>query len=161
MVSFTSGGGAAAKARTNNGRVTEVKVISGGSCYDPPQPFEYFGMADDRGNLVLSFPYPPIPDPETSDYPSLDQQHFPLEITFFYNRDLKSLVDDNDVPNLEDILTQDRADLGIKWTGRDNPQLKTNESLDVQFRFGQPLVLRTELSADSKIRKGFLWIQPK
>lgn len=109
--------------------------------------FEYFGMADDQGNLALPMPYPPVPPPADADdftYPALEQQLFPLRISVYYRAN-PALLPNSEVPNLETLLTQPLANIGRRWSNADPPILQSRTHLNVDLQFDQPLILRTAL----------------
>lgn len=126
----------------------------------PASGFDYYGMTDRRGMLLLPMPYPAIPDPATPEtpYSSLDRQMFPLRVTIQY--DTSPIVWPNSsVPDLERLLNQAQAQIAINHTSDPNAPLQFQPNLSVNLQFGRPLILRTALSATQV--ESVLRIQPR
>ncbi|PZV06024.1 MAG: hypothetical protein DCF32_10395 [Leptolyngbya sp.] len=124
----------------------------------PADGFDYYGLTDDRGILLLPIPYPPIPDPSTPEtpYPPLGQQTFPLTLTIYHAPGLAQLPGSGR-PDLEMLLNQPPVDIVIHRTG---DELEFRPSLTVNLRFGRPLILGTALSSSSTEVESVLRIQP-
>lgn len=115
----------------------------------------YSGMTDKQGTLLLTFPYPPVPQPGGSfKYPSLGKQTFKLTITVKYDKNHKKALAGSDVPNLEEILKQETATIitHLKHKKLDNSIIMRD------LQFGQPLILRTKVT--NATDDAFLRIQP-
>jgi hypothetical protein len=112
----------------------------------PSEAFDYFGMADEQGQLLLMMPYPRVPEPPSAatPYPPLEQQTFNLRITVQYQPD-RAALPGSAVPNLEALLTQAQADIGDRWNPGPPPSLRSRNSLNISLPFGSPLILRTAL----------------
>lgn len=120
-----------------------VRLVTPG----PGPAFNHYGLADARGTLVLPMPYPAVPEPASAEtpYPPLDQQVFALRITVQYGL-TQTRLPDSEVPSLEALLNQPRADIGWRWTGGGSPNLQTRANITANLRFEEPLVLGTALS---------------
>lgn len=119
----------------------------------PPLPataLDYFALADHRGTVVIPMPYPRVPEPATAStpYPSLDQQTFPLRITAQYHPN-PAMLPGSTVPNLEALLTQPPANIGVFWEAGPPRTLPPQPQLSVNLQFGQPLILRTALGPET------------
>lgn len=126
-----------------------------------PELFQYFGLTNADGILMLPLPYPPIPDPPNGVFPSLAQQTFNLSITVRYSSVSQSTLPGSAVPNLETILTQPQVNIGTRWILDNPPVLQTSATLSSILRFTQPLILRTALgSPDDNKFESVLRIQP-
>lgn len=121
--------------------------------------FDYYGLTDERGTLLLPMPYPAIPDPEPADqsYPPLDQQTFALNLTVYYTAS-RSPLPGSEVANLETLLRQTQVNIAV----RRNPDstLEFRPNLSVNLRFGHSLILGTALSPSVDRRESVLRIQP-
>lgn len=125
----------------------------------PEEPYHHFGLADANGSLLLPLPYPPVPEPENGDYPSLEQQLFSLAITVHHGP--TPTLPGSAVPNLETILNQPAVAIGSHWDSSDPPVLQTGPALTAAFQFGRPLILRTALgSPEAEEKEAVLRIQP-
>ncbi|HMR66534.1 MAG TPA: hypothetical protein PKE64_21175 [Anaerolineae bacterium] len=125
----------------------------------PEAPYHHFGLADANGSLLLPLPYPPVPEPDDGDYPSLEQQVFNLEITVHYGP--TTTLPGSAVPNLETILNQPAVAIGSHWDSSDPPVLQTGPTLTASLQFGRPLILRTALgSPEAEEKEAVLRIQP-
>jgi hypothetical protein len=124
----------------------------------PADGFDYYGLTDDRGILLLPIPYPPIPDPSTPEtpYPPLGQQTFPLTLTVYHAPSLAQLPG-SDRPDLEVVLSQPPVDIAIHRTVGD--RLEFQPSLVVNLQYGRPLILGTALSPSSPDVESVLRIQ--
>lgn len=111
--------------------------------------FDYFGLADEGGQIVIPMPYPRIPEPTSADipYPPLEKQTFALQITVQYRSGLGHLPRSS-VPNLESILTQPPANIGDHWNNSLPRSLQSLASLSATLQFGLPLTLRTSLGPE-------------
>lgn len=126
----------------------------------PSSDFDYYGMTDRQGTLLLPMPYPAIPDPATPDtpYPSLDQQTFALTITIGYEIS-PSILPNSTVPNLESLLSQPPANIAIHHMSEPTPGLQLQPNLSVNLQFGHPLILRTALNPEADAMESVLRIQ--
>jgi hypothetical protein len=125
--------------------------------------FRYFGMADDRGVLLLPFPYPPIPNPpgEEMTFPPLAQQTFNLNLNIYYDAAAQETLPGSSVPNLVTLLTQSPAQIGTHFDDSESPVLQTVSSLAIDLTFDQPRVLRTAIgSPDADTQESVLRILP-
>jgi hypothetical protein len=123
--------------------------------------FDYYGMSDRNGTLLLPMPYPAIPDPTTPDtpYPSLDQQTFALSITIQYENN-RAVLPNSSVPNLEYLLNQAPANIAIHYTSDSASSLHFQSNLPINLQFGHPLVLKTALRPGANEAESVLRIQP-
>jgi hypothetical protein len=127
----------------------------------PSNAFDYFGMADRTGNLLLPLPYPPIPDPPagSTTYPPLDRQTFPLRITVQFAPNLPAFSQ-RETPDLEQILSQPPINVGGNWASGVNSTLQFQNSLTVDLSFDRPLLLGTALASNSTTRESVLRLEP-
>lgn len=120
--------------------------------------FDYYGLTDSRGTLLLPMPYPAVPDPLTPEtpYPPLDRQTFALNITIRYTP-LQTTLPGSDFPNLESLLNQPLADIAIHRTADSTLQFESN--LSVTLQFGRSLILGTALNPGAAEVESVLRIQ--
>ncbi len=127
----------------------------------PPVPaeFDYYGLTDSRGILLLPMPYPAVPDPLTPEtpYPPLDRQTFALNITIQYSL-LQTTLPGSDFPNLESLLNQPLANIAIHRNADSTLQFESNLSVNLQFE--RSLILGTALSPGAAEVESVLRIQP-
>ncbi len=127
----------------------------------PPVPagFDYYGLADSRGILLLPIPYPAVPDPSTPEtpYPPLDRQTFALNITIQYSP-FQTALPGSDLPNLESLLNQPLANIAIHRAADSTLQFESNLSVNLQFE--RSLILGTALSPGAAEVESVLRIQP-
>ncbi len=127
----------------------------------PPVPagFDYYGLADSRGILLLPMPYPAVPDPLTPEtpYPPLDRQTFALNITIQY-APFQTALPGSDFPNLESLLNQPLANIAIHRAADSTLQFESNLSVNLQFE--RSLILGTALSPGAAEVESVLRIQP-
>lgn len=126
------------------------------------RPAHHFGLADANGGLLLPLPYPPVPDPESDEYPPLAGQTVNLTVAIFHDPAITGqTLPGSATPNLENILNQPPADIGTHWNAADPPVLQTSTTLAVSLEFGRPLILRTALGGpDTEEKESILRIQP-
>lgn len=126
---------------------------------DMAEEFRYFGLADGRGTLLLPLPYPPVPDPEGTEFPPLAEQTFNLRLNIFYSAAAQETLPGSAVPNLATLLSQPQAQIGTHFDASEPPVLQTVTSLAVDLTFDQPQVLRTAIgSPDADARESVLRI---
>lgn len=125
------------------------------------EEFRYFGLADERGVLLLPLPYPPVPDPEGPEFPPLAQQSFNLSLTIYYSAAVQETLPGSSVPNLVTLLSQPQVQIGTHFDDAEPPGLQTVPSLAIDLTFDQPQVLRTAIgSPDAATRESVLRILP-
>jgi len=124
----------------------------------PAAGFDYYGLTDDRGVVLLLIPYPPIPDPSTPDtpYPPLVQQTFPLTLTVYHASNLAQLPG-SDRLDLEAVLNQPPVDIAIHRTEAGG--LTFGDELPITLQFGRPLIFGTALNAEGTEMESVLRIQ--
>ncbi|MEM6353986.1 MAG: hypothetical protein AAF766_24855 [Cyanobacteria bacterium P01_D01_bin.14] len=131
-----------------------VEVVQSGDSMPPD--FNYFGLADERGSLLLPLPYPPI----NNDFklPPLATQTFNLTLRVYYDPARQQTLPGSAVPRLTTLLGQDQAASATSiGTHFDGAGLQTADSLAVALPFDQPLVLRTGLgSLETKTQESVL-----
>ncbi|MEM6253926.1 MAG: hypothetical protein AAF821_13485 [Cyanobacteria bacterium P01_D01_bin.156] len=108
---------------------------------ESPEDFNYYGLTDAQGSLLLPMPYPDIPDPvpPVTDYPPLDQQTYGLTITVRHST--QTTLPGSDVPDLGALLNQPVADVATERAADDTLQFESN--LSVSLQFGRSLILGT------------------
>lgn len=125
----------------------------------PAAGFDHYGLADDRGMVLLPIPYPPIPDPATPEtpYPPLGQQTFPLTLRIYHAPNLGPLPG-SDRPDLEVVLSQPLGNIAIHRTEAGG--LEFREDMPITLQYGRSLILGTALSSSSPDAESVLRIQP-
>lgn len=118
----------------------------------PRQPV-WRGIADERGTVLVAFPYPPFatevaPVSPPLGAPETRVQAWDITVRVNYRSDIEQSTPDSValLPDLGDILTQPPASL---WLTQSGPGLA---QLDTRLIFGQPLRLQTAGAAE-------LWIE--
>jgi hypothetical protein len=115
-----------------------------------------YGLADAHGRVTLLMPYPTVPDPPIdTPYPPLGDQTFALTARVFYQPSAMNPLPGSAHPNLESVLQQALAQVGLTRTDT----LTLGNELAITLPFGAPLVLRTQTS-DPKRPEPYLRVQP-
>lgn len=127
---------------------------------------KWFGMANDKGNAAVYFPFPTVDNtffntsPPMSASKSLFEQKWPLSISFKYSpgllRDLPAIsreefdperLEGKPLPDLSSIISQRRAHILINGSETSIGATAVFE-LNEQLAYGQEVVLRTYKDTD-------------